>query len=142
MKRREWSSKDWRLAMFLSLCMLAVAVMPATALHMGKNEDMRELKWADSDLKQELWRIHADYRMGIFALRLNRTEKMLDTLDAHGFNISEAIRILERIEGMKLQLQEALEKQDPKDLREVNRELSRMWREFRRSLKSAIVHAR
>lgn len=127
---------------FFSLCMLAIAVTPATALHTGRDDQIRELRWANDELKEELWQIHAEYRLGIFDLRLNRTDRILDALDRHGYNTASARELLEEIEAKRPQLADALVKRDTRVLREVNRELAGIWRELGKSLKSAIFRNR
>ena len=92
----------------------------------------------NESLKEELWAIHADYRMKIFEIQLEQGQQIISVLDGYGYETGNLETSLGDIERVETNLSDTLETQNRSALKQVDKDIRSTWKDFFKSLRSLI----
>jgi hypothetical protein len=92
----------------------------------------------NESLKEDLWAIHADYRMKNFVLQLEQGQQIISALHSYGYEAGDLESSLADIESLETNLSDALVSQNRSALKQVDKDIRSTWKDFYKSLRSLI----
>ena len=123
------------------LCLIGMVVLPVAALNPGAGMGALDKHPIDPGLKEDLWTIHTEHRLGRYDLNVQSAREVITTLDSHGYDTVTLTGILDEIRGKRIALADALEARDRNALKDINQELLQLWKDFRQELRQLIRSA-
>lgn len=121
------------------LLFVAGLALPASAAHPWQSGKIKGYKAGiDENLTDELWSIHGTYRIQAYTLHRAEGGEVVSALGRYGYNTTELDRILDDIEAMGPELQQALDEKDRGALHAVKYSLRSAWRDFLKTFRRVI----
>lgn len=117
------------------LCLFGILAIPAAALVSESQVSVSGNNRIDPGLRKELWEIHTKHRIARYDMNIQTAGEIIEALNKYGHNTSAISETLNEITGKREALVNALDDRDWNALKNVNLELVRLWREFRKELR-------
>lgn len=90
-------------------------------------------------LKDAYWELRKENVLKVFDIRINHAKDILDKLEKHGYDITEAQKKLAEIENKRSGLEDALEKRDNTAINQARNEIFKLSKELAQIVKDLQV---
>ena len=129
----------------LGLVLIAALVLPASAAQVnGNGNAYGNAEKIDTGLKNDLWAVHAQYRLQVFDTHIEGANAVVKVLGDHGCSTTDVAATVASIGNERDALSTALDDRDRTALQTVNQDLVKLWKQFaeetRASVKACSVH--
>jgi hypothetical protein len=117
------------------LCFIGMMVVPVAAFTPAAQMTTWGNSPIDPGLEDELWAIHVEHRLDRYDGNVQTAYKVITALDSHGYDTTNLSVTLTKISGQRDALSNALNNQDRAALKDINRELLSLRKDFRQEFR-------
>jgi hypothetical protein len=123
----------------VGLLIVAAIALPASAAQAnGNGNAYGKAGKIDSGLKDDLWAVHAKYRLQVYDTHVEGANEAVGVLESHGCPTEELADTVTAIGNERTPLSDALTNRDREALRDVNQELAKLWKQFREQVRESV----
>jgi hypothetical protein len=122
----------------IGIALLGLLVVAAIALPASAAQANGKAAKVDPGLKNDLWGVYGEYRLRVYDTHVEGANAAVGVLEGHGCPAGELAATVTAIEEERTPLSEAIGSRDRKALQDVNKELARLWKQFREQVKASV----